>query len=59
MWNVNLMGINELQLHIIMWFTLTKITLNFKKANIKVCILHDFIYMKLKSRQTLRCQKLW
>ena len=43
---VNLMGINELQLHIIMRSTLTKITLNFKKANIKVCILDDFIYMK-------------
>ena len=46
MLHVNLMGINELQPHIIMWSTLTKITLNFKKANIKVCILEGFIYMK-------------
>lgn len=47
------MGINELQLHIIICSTLTNITLNFKKPNIKVYILDDFIYMKFKSRQKL------
>lgn len=47
------MGINELQLHGIIWSTLTNVMLNFKKPNVKVYMLNDFIYMKFKSRQKL------
>lgn len=47
------MGINALQLHRITRTTLTNIMLNFKKPNIKVYILDDFLYMKFKSRQKL------
>lgn len=47
------MGRGELQLHRLIQSPLTNIMFNFKKPNIKVCALDDFINMKFKSRQKL------